>query len=1273
MDRSRRRLTGLVSAAAALAVLQSARRAAAGGFFIYSGTQTFSTSYSISGVPAGQSGLIVGNNTAPAAVYVESGTFSVVDNGSNDSSLINGQGFFELQGGEAQFGAFFSVGDSADESAAAAVEGGTFTVANTYSASLPSIYVGRFGSGTFTQSGGYVSAEEGLYLAYGNGSSGYYSLSGAGSSLNLDEEIIGDSGNGTLVQSGGTNSANNLYLGLLQSQASGSYTLGGAGLLEISVGENVGIYGAGTFSQIGGENVADTLGIGTSGTYAQSGGTLTTGSISVSTGGAFLWTGGTISLTNSTLTIGSGGPLGSNLTLGNGQALDITNSEGFLLVENGALTQNSGSPVSVQYYEDIGNSGVGTYTQNGGANATPWLYLGFKSSAQGNYLLTGGSLSVGNSEYVGSSGSATFIQQGGVNTCGGTLSIGTAGAYALSGGSLNVGALSVSAPGDFVWTGGAFDLTNSGLAVGPGGELGSSLTVGFGQTLEISSGAQSLTVTGTLAIAGGGVVQTPGISQSGGMVEMAGGSLGAATGNLSGAGTFVQSAGAASIGGLTIGGALYDFQSGTLTASTITINSGGELRGGYESGFYFDFSAGSVTVNTGGALHLADGGFNGGWNDSISTLNVEGGTVAGSVLSAGTFNYVNGNTSGLTLRLTGSATVSNWNLAELDLDSALPLTVSSGESLSAGIEAVGDFVSGALDQTGGSNGVSYLELALNSGATGTYSLSAGTLVCTGSEAVGVGGLGTFIQSGGLNTISGASASLSLGASPFTAGYYTLSAGGSLSVSGAEVIGAGGAGTFTQNGGNNFGASLIVGSSSLGRYTLSGSGSLTVSGTEEVGNGALGSGRFVQTSGTNSALGALSIDGNGTYALSGGALNSGTLSIGSGGTFNWTGGALSAGSIDQTGGTFFTSGALNIAGSGGAAGSYVISGGVLTAGAVTVSGGGTFFLSGGAVNAGSLSLASLSEFDWTSGTLDITGSPLTIGAGGALGASFVLGAGQVLSVAEGVTVSGSLAFAGGVLAAPVTIASGGKVTIGSNEGGQTFSSLSIGGGGVLDVTNNHIYMDYGSSDPIATIAGYIRSGYNGGNWNGAGIISSSAQSLTSGLGYGVGFADGADGVVSGLSSSEIELKYTLLGDVNLDGVVNGSDFSILAANFGQGSTNWDQGNFFYTSSVNGSDFAALALNFGEGDSGADVAVSAVDIAALDAFAGANGLGLARISGVPEPGSVGLIAVGGVTFLRRRRVGRSQGGGSVGVSCPPARNFETNSLRPLTPKRRYISFM
>ena len=77
-------------------------------------------------------------------------------------------------------------------------------------------------------------------------------------------------------------------------------------------------------------------------------------------------------------------------------------------------------------------------------------------------------------------------------------------------------------------------------------------------------------------------------------------------------------------------------------------------------------------------------------------------------------------------------------------------------------------------------------------------------------------------------------------------------------------------------------------------------------------------------------------------------------------------------------------------------------------------------------------------------------------------------------------------------------------------------------------------------------------------------------------------------------------YTLLGDANLDGLVNGSDFNILAANFNQG--------------VSGAD------------------ASAGDIAALDAFAVANGLSLPT-SSVPEPAS-GVMAIFGVGILARR---------------------------------------
>jgi len=222
--------------------------------------------------------------------------------------------------------------------------------------------------------------------------------------------------------------------------------------------------------------------------------------------------------------------------------------------------------------------------------------------------------------------------------------------------------------------------------------------------------------------------------------------------------------------------------------------------------------------------------------------------------------------------------------------------------------------------------------------------------------------------------------------------------------------------------------------------------------------------------------------------------------------------------------------------------------------------------------------------------------------------------------------GSMSISGGTLqlAANTTLGSG---TVTSNV---NLMSLSITGNGVLDVNNNHIIITYGSSDPITTIAGYIASGYNGGGWNGPGIISSAAQTSTNGLSYGLGYADGADGVVTGLSSGQIEVAYTLLGDANLDGLVNGSDFNILAANFNQSITGWDQGDFNYDGLVNATDFNDLAANFNQGVSGG---ASSGDFAALDAFAAANGLSFPT-SSVPEPASA-VLMMAGLGILRRRR--------------------------------------
>jgi hypothetical protein len=110
-------------------------------------------------------------------------------------------------------------------------------------------------------------------------------------------------------------------------------------------------------------------------------------------------------------------------------------------------------------------------------------------------------------------------------------------------------------------------------------------------------------------------------------------------------------------------------------------------------------------------------------------------------------------------------------------------------------------------------------------------------------------------------------------------------------------------------------------------------------------------------------------------------------------------------------------------------------------------------------------------------------------------------------------------------------------------------------------------------------------------------------------------------------------YTLLGDANLDGLVNAADFTILAANFNQPVTGWDQGDFNYDGLVNAADFTDLAANFNQSVSGADV--SGGDVAALDAFAAANGLPLPTFANVPEPASAVIMAMAGLGMVRRRR--------------------------------------
>ena len=181
-----------------------------------------------------------------------------------------------------------------------------------------------------------------------------------------------------------------------------------------------------------------------------------------------------------------------------------------------------------------------------------------------------------------------------------------------------------------------------------------------------------------------------------------------------------------------------------------------------------------------------------------------------------------------------------------------------------------------------------------------------------------------------------------------------------------------------------------------------------------------------------------------------------------------------------------------------------------------------------------------------------------------GTSYEQMTGNNLSLSTGVganendntlSLSGSgLAVMPGILGSTGTLnISGGAILRFTNSSGASQQgSLSITGSGQLDLTNNHIFLHYGSGpDPIASIEQWIKNGFY--SLPGPAIISSdiATDDAVSGLSYGIGYADSADpGNPANLPSGTIEIMYTLLGDANLDGTVNAEDFTQFSHNLGQ---------------------------------------------------------------------------------------------------------------------------
>jgi autotransporter-associated beta strand protein len=272
---------------------------------------------------------------------------------------------------------------------------------------------------------------------------------------------------------------------------------------------------------------------------------------------------------------------------------------------------------------------------------------------------------------------------------------------------------------------------------------------------------------------------------------------------------------------------------------------------------------------------------------------------------------------------------------------------------------------------------------------------------------------------------------------------------------------------------------------------------------------------------------------------------------------------------------------------------MISGPMSGTGGLEVTGSGTVLLSGSNTYGGSTFIQSGTLILASTGSLPTSANVLN---NGILEVNANLIAGNI---------SGAGILSVGLPSAPAVM----SLTPGSGISQQ--SQLQINSGSTLDLANNAFILAYGSGpSPLSQIRADLFSGYNNGAWNGAGIISSSAKASNNV--DALGYADGTTDLGTIVPFGDVLIAYTLVGDTNLDGVVNLTDLLNLLNNYAQTGRDWTQGDFNYDGTVNLTDLLDLLSNYG----------------ASAAPAQSN-------QAIPEPTSAGVLATIAAGCLARRR--------------------------------------
>jgi autotransporter-associated beta strand protein len=375
----------------------------------------------------------------------------------------------------------------------------------------------------------------------------------------------------------------------------------------------------------------------------------------------------------------------------------------------------------------------------------------------------------------------------------------------------------------------------------------------------------------------------------------------------------------------------------------------------------------------------------------------------------------------------------------------------------------------------------------------------------------------------------------------------------------------GAGTLTLTGANTY----------AGPTTVTG-GTLAFSAAANLGNGST----------TNN----LALSNGSTLRTDAALTLARTIALGTGGGgINTNGNAATASGVISGANPFTKSGAgtLTLTAANTYTGATTVAGGTLKLGAangiadasvVAVSAGATFDVNGQTETIGGLGAGS--------GTVALNGGTLTLNAAAASsGNAAVTGPGTLVKQGAAKATVGSLQ-------GPAVTASAGTLALAATKTTNAVAGLTLTGTSSFDLANNTLVVNAAGAEPALFTK--VAAAFHGGAWDQPGLTTSLAgapSNYTTAIGYAS-------------TASATTLKYTWIGDADLNGIVNGADVALFTLD----GTDWNHGDFNYDHVVNADDYTLLLRGLAIGDS--DIAL------------------------VPEPSAVAGALIAAATLLTRR---------------------------------------